>query len=317
MPTSITSFAFAAIRFPRRPVARLALVFGLALALLPSLAGCAPSANSDPVLAMRVGGAPVSLSAYQQILALFTASDALQTDASATAIGWQSPADRAIVSSAKAQTISFFVNTLTLKTQLDKQRLVVTEKDIDVAVAALNAQVANANAQLKQTPGNARLRQLVDAATPDAIRWLAEQQAYTTVFSQKGQLPVVKTRGILVKTQADADAIIKQLQDGADFATLAKTKSLDVQSGAAGGDLGTVYVGQFVAAFDTMVFGTQSASRYIVVPFQGSYGVFEILSRGQAPLSAVPDAQTQQQYLNAWIDNVLAPHVAVEQYVGK
>lgn len=315
MSTTFTSSAV--IRLLRRPIARLALTLSVALALLPALAGCAPNASSDPVLAMRVGGAPVSLSAYQQVLALFTASDALQTDSSATAVGWQSPSDRAIVKSAKDQTTSFFVNTLTLKEQLDNQHLVVSEKNIDVAIAALNAQVANASAQLKQTPGNERLRQLVDSATPDTIRWLAEQQAYSTVFAQKGQLPTVKTRGILVKTQADAEAILKQLQGGADFATLAKTKSLDAQSGANGGDLGTVYVGQFVAAFDKMVFDTHRSERYVIVPFQGSYGVFEILSRGQAPLSAVPDTQTQQQYLNAWIDNVVSPHVAVTQYIGK
>jgi hypothetical protein len=315
MPTSFTSSLV--VRILRYPLPRLAIAFGVALALLPALAGCAPNASNDPVVALRIGGTPVSLSSYQQILALFTASDALQTDTSAPAIGWQSPSDRATVNSAKEQTVSFFVNTLTLKTELDKQHLVVTEKDIDVAIAALNAQVANANAQLKQTPGNARLHQLVNAATPDAIRWLAEQQAYSTVFAQKGQLPTVKTQGILVKTQAEAEAIVKQLQGGADFAALAKAQSLDTQSAAKGGDLGTVYVGQFVTAFDTMAFDTHRSERFIIVPFQGSYGVFEILSRGQAPLSAVPDAQTQQQYLNAWIDNVVAPHVAVERYVSK
>ena len=162
------------------------------------------------------------------------------------------------LNSAKDQTVSFFVSTLTLKSQLDKQHLVVTEKNIDVAIAALSAQVANVNAQLKQTPGNARLRQLANSATPDALRWLAEQQAYTTVFSQKGQLPTAKVRGILLKTQSDADSIVKQLQGGADFAALAKSKSLDTQSGANGGDLGTVYVGQFVTAFDKSVFETQS-----------------------------------------------------------
>ncbi len=205
------------------------------------------------------------------------------------------------LNSAKDQTVSFFVSTLTLKSQLDKQHLVVTEKNIDVAIAALSAQVANVNAQLKQTPGNARLRQLANSATPDALRWLAEQQAYTTVFSQKGQLPTAKVRGILLKTQSDADSIVKQLQGGADFAALAKSKSLDTQSGANGGDLGTVYVGQFVTAFDKSVFESPSVERYIIVPFQGSYGVFEVLSRGQAPLSAVTDSQTQQQYLSAWI----------------
>ncbi len=65
------------LRFLRLPATKLALALGVALALLPALAGCAPSAGSDPLVAMRVGGTPVTLSAYQQVLALFTASDAL------------------------------------------------------------------------------------------------------------------------------------------------------------------------------------------------------------------------------------------------
>lgn len=314
MHTSSTSWRFT--RFLRRRAVAAIVMLGVGLALLPALAGCAPSASGDPVLAMRVGTTPVTLSAYQQVLALFTASDALQGSASASVVGWQSPSDRSTLNSAKNQTVGFFVDTLTLKSQLDKQHLVVTEKDIAVAIAALNTQVASVRTQLKQTPGNARLRQLVDSATPDAIRWLALQQAYTTVFAQKGKLPSAKVRGILVKTEADADAILKQLRAGGDFAALAKANSLDAQSGANGGDLGTIYVGQFVTAFDTTVFAAASVPRFIKVPFQGSYGVFEILSRGQSPVSTVASAQSQQQYVNAWINNIVSPHVKVEQYTG-
>lgn len=300
----------------RRAAVRLALVVGVGLALTPALAGCAPSANSDPILAMRVGGVPVTLSAYQQLLTLFTASSALQTDASASAVGWASPSDRTMVTSARDQTSKFFVNTLTLKAELDKQHIAVTQKDIDVAAAALTAEVSNASTQLKQTPGNERLRQLVNSATPDAIHWLALQAAYSTLFLAKGQVPVANVRGILVKSQADANDILTQLQHGADFATLAKAKSLDAQSAAKGGDLGSIYVGQFVTAFDQAVFAAPKVAHYIVVPFQSNFGVFEILSRGQASLSKAGNSQTGQQYLNAWIDTVISPHVPVETYVG-
>ena len=305
------------MRAPQRTGARLVVGVLVALTLLPALAGCAPSATSDPVLALKVGGVPVPLSAFQQVLALFTASDAMQTDASASAVGWQAPGDRAIVGSARDETVRFFVSTLTLKTELDQQHLTVTQKDVDVAAAALKTQLDTVTSQLKQQPGNARLAQLVHSVSPDAIHWLALQGAYSTVFAQKGKVPTAHTRGILVKTQADAQAILAQLKGGADFAALAKAKSLDTQSGANGGDLGTVYVGQFVPAFDAQVFDTQKAERFLIVPFQGSFGVFEILGRGVSPLSAVADASTQQQYLDAWITNVIAPHVSVQNYVGK
>ncbi|HEX9036871.1 MAG TPA: peptidylprolyl isomerase [Ktedonobacterales bacterium] len=264
-----------------------------------------------------MGGTVISLSSYQQMLALFTASSALQTDANASAVGWQSPSDRAMVGSAKDQTVMFFVSTLALKSELDAQHITVTQKNIDVAAAALMGQLAAARTQLKATPGNARLRQLVDSVTPDAIHWLALQGAYTTLFSQKGSIPTVKARGILVKSQNDAHSILSQLKGGADFAALAKAKSLDTQSGAKGGDLGTVYVGQFVTAFDHEVFDTDKTSQYVIVPFQADYGVFEILGRGMTPLNVVGDSTTEQQYVSAWIDNVVSPHVSVVRYLDK
>lgn len=47
-----------------------------------------------------------------------------------------------------------------------------------------------------------------------------------------------RARHILVKSEAEAQDIIKQLQHGANFATLAKEKSIDTQSGKMGGELG-------------------------------------------------------------------------------
>jgi parvulin-like peptidyl-prolyl isomerase len=48
----------------------------------------------------------------------------------------------------------------------------------------------------------------------------------------------VHARHILVATQEEAEAILAQLREGADFATLAQTYSLDVSTRDRGGDLG-------------------------------------------------------------------------------
>ncbi len=58
---------------------------------------------------------------------------------------------------------------------------------------------------------------------------------------------------ILVETEEEANDLIQQLKDGADFAELAKEKSIDTGSGAQGGDLGTVnestsFVPEFLSA---------------------------------------------------------------------
>jgi foldase protein PrsA len=55
---------------------------------------------------------------------------------------------------------------------------------------------------------------------------------------------------ILVKTKADADAVLARLKGGQDFATVAKAVSIDTGSGAKGGDLGCNPKGAFVPEFD-------------------------------------------------------------------
>ncbi len=291
-----------------------ALMLLVALSML--LAACAPSATNDPVLALRINGTPISLSSYQQLLALFDANAALQGSGTASPLAWQSPNDRQTWASAKSETVNFFTNTTVIKQELDRQHLTVTQKYIDAAAAQLDAQIANVRAQSQSNPSNAGLKALVDAATPDAIRLLAEQQAYTLVLADKASVPTVKARGILVNSQAEANSLLASLKSGGDFAALAKQHSLDTTSGANGGDLGTVYVGQFVPAFDTQIFRKMQGNGYAVVALGSGYGVFSISGRGTTPLSDLKNTQTQQQYAASWVNNVLMPEAKVENYVA-
>ena len=65
------------------------------------------------------------------------------------------------------------------------------------------------------------------------------QAAYEAMKSQPGfAFEETHAAHILVADEAEATAIIKQLQGGADFATLAKEKSTDPSAKTNGGDLG-------------------------------------------------------------------------------
>jgi peptidyl-prolyl cis-trans isomerase C len=63
----------------------------------------------------------------------------------------------------------------------------------------------------------------------------------------------IRARHILVKTEAEADAIIKELTGGADFAKLAAEKSIG-PSKANGGDLNYFSKGQMVPPFEEAAF---------------------------------------------------------------
>ena len=64
----------------------------------------------------------------------------------------------------------------------------------------------------------------------------------------------VRARHILVKTEDEANDIIKQLKDGADFAKLASEKSTDTGSAKQGGDLGYFQHDTMVKAFADAAF---------------------------------------------------------------
>ncbi len=64
----------------------------------------------------------------------------------------------------------------------------------------------------------------------------------------------VRARHILVTTEDEADAVIKQLKDGADFAKVAEEKSKDPGSAKNGGDLGYFTKGSMVKPFADAAF---------------------------------------------------------------
>ncbi|MCU7940084.1 MAG: peptidylprolyl isomerase [gamma proteobacterium symbiont of Bathyaustriella thionipta] len=64
-----------------------------------------------------------------------------------------------------------------------------------------------------------------------------------------------KARHILVKTEDEAKALIKEIKGGADFSELAKEKSTDTGSATKGGDLGWFTQKDMVASFSKAVAG--------------------------------------------------------------
>ncbi|WP_245413654.1 peptidylprolyl isomerase [Mangrovicella endophytica] len=80
----------------------------------------------------------------------------------------------------------------------------------------------------------------------------------------------IHARHILVKTKEEADAVIKQLEGGADFVKLASEKSSG-PSGSEGGDLGFFGPGQMVPEFEKAAFALKPGE-YTKTPVQTQFG---------------------------------------------
>jgi peptidyl-prolyl cis-trans isomerase C len=85
-------------------------------------------------------------------------------------------------------------------------------------------------------------------------------------------------RHILVQTQDECDNIKKQIEEGADFAEMAKKHS-QCPSGQRGGDLGEFTPGQMVKEFDQVVFNEEVGKVHGPVQTQFGFHLIDITSR--------------------------------------
>lgn len=81
----------------------------------------------------------------------------------------------------------------------------------------------------------------------------------------------LRARHVLVKTNEEAEAIIKDLDAGKKFEDIAKEKSTDPGSGANGGDLGYFSAGQMVPEFEKAAFDLAPGT-YTKTPVQTQFG---------------------------------------------
>lgn len=135
------------------------------------------------------------------------------------------------------------------------------------------------NPQVKAAVEVARARILAQAAIQTYLRDnpVKEEEIRTAYDSRYGQGggKEYKARHILLEKEADATAVIESLDDGADFATLAKEKSTG-PSGPSGGDLGWFEPAQMVGPFAEATAALDKGS-YSKTPVQTQFGYHVIL----------------------------------------
>jgi peptidyl-prolyl cis-trans isomerase C len=136
------------------------------------------------------------------------------------------------------------------------------------------------------------------------------QTSYRANSKKYEQPEQVRASHILIRTaepdaKAKAEAILKELRNGADFSKLAKDKSQDPGSAAKGGDLGFFGRGRMIKPFEDTAFGMAKAgdiSEVIESPF--GFHIIRLDEKkpaGLQPFAEVKDAllrQAQNEILN-------------------
>ena len=138
-------------------------------------------------------------------------------------------------------------------------------------------------ASTQQTPGDAQVREFYDK-NPDKFRQDEAVRASHILFKveESGDAATKK------KVKDQAEAVLKQVRDGADFAELAKKHSADGRA-QQGGDLNFFTKGQMVPAFDQAAFSLKPGQISDLVTTQFGYHIIKVTEQRVA--STVPFEQ--------------------------
>lgn len=104
----------------------------------------------------------------------------------------------------------------------------------------------------------------------------------------------VHARHILVKTEDEANAILKQLASGGNFEAIAKEKSEDPGSKDNGGDLGFFAKGQMVPEFETEAFTLKPGETSTkAIKTQFGYHIIKVEERRTQPVPTLDQVREQ------------------------
>jgi peptidyl-prolyl cis-trans isomerase C len=117
----------------------------------------------------------------------------------------------------------------------------------------------------------------------------------------------MRARHILVKTQDEAKAIIKDLENGADFAKLATEKSTG-PSKSQGGDLGYFGEGRMVPAFEAAVKKLKKGE-FTKTPVQTQYGWHIIKLEDERPVQPPAFEDVKNQLKSAKAGEIMQQHL--------
>ena len=146
------------------------------------------------------------------------------------------------------------------------------------------------NARRAYLAGGAVARALAQAVTPQAMQALYELRFANAIPGTE-----FNAAHIIVATEAEAAEIRKQLDAGADFAEMARTKSTD-GAAANGGDLGWFGPGMMVKEFEDAVVAMKPGE--IAGPLQTQFGWHLVKLNATRP-EAVPTFETVRPELEA------------------
>ena len=170
------------------------------------------------------------------------------------------------------------------------------ERDPNIA-AQLEADQANilANAAAEKLSPSPNDKAVQDFYEKNKGRFDSVDVSHILIAYAGGSIPAKSGQPpSLDDAKRKAATIYEQLKKGGDFATAAKKYSDDVQSGRAGGEMGSVSHGMLPPQLESQIFAAKTGD--VTAPVISQYGIhiFKVNGRGAAPLTEMRAGITQR-----------------------
>lgn len=200
-----------------------------------------------------------------------------------------------------------------IRQKLDEAGITVADADVDKEVSFINKMYFKVSdeefeAQLMQNFGMTVEALRKELVTQVQIRKLLEPQVTITdeqvseyYEANKDSLATspeeVRASHILLPTQEEADAVLAELQQGADFAELATAKSTDPGSKDKGGDLDFFGRNVMHAEFEEAAFALQVGEMTSVVQSPSGFHIIKLTDRHEAVVPTLEESKDDIRYI--------------------
>jgi len=267
-----------------------------------------PPANQG--VAAIVNGTPIPMAAYQQQVAQFQAALVQQ------GLNINSADGQAQLSQMRQLLLDNMIDDQLIAQEAARQGVTVSDADLDAAMQQL----------IDAAGGQAAFDQSLVAAgqTLDDARNLQRTQMLNNLMRDRVIAAVgnvgdqVHARHILVDSQATADALLAQLQAGADFAQVARQSSQDSLTKDNGGDLGWFPRGVLISKeVEDAAFNLQPGQISGVIQSSFGFHIVQVIERDPArQLDQDQVLKLQQQAVGQWLSGLRAA-AKVERLAGQ
>ena len=254
----------------------------LTVIILLALSGCSQK-EKESEYAVKVNGHEISMSLYHQKL------NAVKTYWQKQGLDVNSQQGRQALDSIKQDILEDLITTEIIRQEIREKGWDLYDPAIEQLIDDLKQQIGSDFDEWLQE----------QAMTEEEVRSYLALTHYvgqdTTLTEQEvkqffdryyanygGQEEQVKARHILLETEEQAREVINQLKAGADFAELAKEKSIEDVAEYTGGDLGYFSRGRMVPAFEEAAF-SQKVGEISAHPVKSQFGYHVILVEDYKP----------------------------------